>query len=76
MPPRLGLLRGASYVDYFRDLWQALPMGNKDAHHREKKKPKKEKPKIQPFNQVTTRIAQKTPENRPVSPVNPVNNQG
>jgi hypothetical protein len=40
-------------------------MGNKDRGGREKKKPKKEKPKVQAFNQTTARIAQKPPDQKP-----------
>jgi hypothetical protein len=40
-------------------------MGNKDARNREKKKPKKEKPKTIAANPTTTRIAQKPPEYKP-----------
>jgi hypothetical protein len=36
-------------------------MGNKDKGGREKKKPKKEKPKVPAFSPVTERIAQKPP---------------
>jgi hypothetical protein len=37
-------------------------MGNKDAHRREVKKPKKQKPKPQAFTQVPARIPKETPK--------------
>jgi hypothetical protein len=39
-----------------------LGMGNKDAHRREVKKPKKKKPKPEPFNQAAARILRETPK--------------
>jgi hypothetical protein len=42
-----------------------MRMGNKDARNREKKKPKKEKPKVIAANPTTSRIAQKPPEYKP-----------
>ena len=39
-----------------------LDMGNKDAHRREVKKPKKQKPKPQPFTQAPARILKETPK--------------
>jgi hypothetical protein len=38
-------------------------MGNKDAHRREVKKPKKKKPKPEAFNQAAARILREAPKN-------------
>jgi hypothetical protein len=45
--------------------WQALPMGNKDARGREKKKPKKVKAERIVLTPAPPRIVRETPEKKP-----------